>query len=42
MTVTAERQDDVPTLTLRNHGVEGGVLFEDRLVAELHPSENEK
>ena len=32
LSVTAERQDDRPTLTLRNHDVDGGMLFEDVLV----------
>ena len=32
LSVTAERQVGRPTLTLRNHDVDGGVLFEDMLV----------
>jgi len=32
LSVTAERQDGRPTLTLRNHDVDGGVLFEDVLL----------
>jgi alkaline phosphatase D len=34
LSVTAERLNDVPTLTLRNHGVDGNVLFEDILVEQ--------
>jgi len=33
LSVTAERQGDVPTLTVRFHDVDGGVKFEDRLSA---------
>ena len=32
LSVTAERQNLVPTLTLRNHNVDGEILFEDRLI----------
>ena len=32
LSVTAERQDGAPTLTLRNHGVDGEVFYEDKLV----------
>ena len=32
LSVTAERLDGVPTLTLRNHHVDGEVLFEERLI----------
>ena len=32
LSVTAERMDGLPTLTLRNHHVDGEVLFEDRLI----------
>ena len=34
LSVTAERRDGIPTLALRNHGVDGEVLFEDILAAE--------
>lgn len=34
LSVTADRRDGTPTLTLRHHGVDGDVLFEDMLVAE--------
>ena len=34
LSVTAERRDGTPTLTLRHHGVDGEVLNEDILVAE--------
>ena len=34
LSVTAERLNDVPTLTLRNHSVDGNVLFEDILVEQ--------
>jgi alkaline phosphatase D len=34
LSVTAERVDGTPTLALRNHGVDGDVLFEDVLSAE--------
>ena len=33
LSVTAERQAGVPTLTMRNHWVDGEVLFEDVLSA---------
>ena len=32
LSVTADREDDSPSLTLRNHGVDGEILFEDKLV----------
>ena len=34
LSVTADRVDGTPTLALRNHGVDGNVLFEDILSAE--------
>ncbi|MEE8542392.1 MAG: alkaline phosphatase D family protein [Gammaproteobacteria bacterium] len=34
LSVTAERRDGTPTLTLRHHGVDGEILNEDILVAE--------
>ena len=34
MTVTAERSNGAPTLTLRHHDVDGNVLNEDVLVAD--------
>ena len=34
LSVTADRREGTPTLALRNHGVDGEVLFEDILVAE--------
>ena len=34
LSVTAERVDGTPTLALRNHSVDGDVLFEDVLSAE--------
>ena len=34
LSVTADRREGTPTLALRNHGVDGEVLFEDILAAE--------
>ena len=34
LSVTADRRDATPTLSLCNHGVDGDVLFEDILTAE--------
>ena len=32
LSVTADREESTPTLTLRNHAVDGEILFEDKLI----------